>query len=138
MELAANAREAIVSPGHCTGLQPAASRTPPPSPPSLGASKRRELDVPNAIILVASVVAALAALDQRRDEQRYVDFLKRIHTEAADFQARPDKGYFSPFYPVNVEEDEIDLAFRALAQDLLLVEQDGTWSARPVRFRRAG
>lgn len=86
------------------------------------------------ITLISAVGGFYFAGAQWWQNRRYTDFLKRVHLEAADVEDGP-REYVASAYPVTVPEDDLDLAFRALADEILMLDQSG-WACRPARFVR--
>ena len=94
-----------------------------------------ELGVAIAALGVSTLTFLSVVLD-RSERFRYREFLVRIHKDAANEQERVRDTYAAPTYPVPVSEDELDLAFRALAEDIIHFS-DGRWKCRPARFTKA-
>ncbi len=89
-----------------------------------------------ATLIVASIGTAVALSDWM-DRRRYVEFLRRVHIEAAEAvqRIRDEHNVVTSTAVVKVEPGELDLAFRALAEDIMRVRSDGAWEARAVRLR---
>jgi hypothetical protein len=89
----------------------------------------------NWVTLVCAFGGFSLAIQAKRDSMRYREFLRKKHEEAAALAEEHRAHYLASVYEVEVCEDDLDLAFRALAEGIFVLDGDG-WRCRPVRFSR--